>query len=255
MRTLRSALFVAAVAAAASSLAAQTGSAGITFNTAPGAPIGVTIASAYKATWTGTLISATNYPGGALDIFCVDLLDNVGYGQTWNAWTQNLGGTVDASKLRWGAESNALVRYRQAAWMSDQFAGRTAAQQKELQTAIWRTFTYAKVDNIPDGTGYGDASVAYANVTSWMAQAAAFESATAATDNYWDKFVVISDKAMMIGASSIESSVGAGDWRLRGGTQEFLTISEVPEPASLALMATGMLGLAFVGRRRSVRVG
>lgn len=246
MRSLRTALIAAAVSA--SSLAAQTGSTHMTFNTAPGAGIGSTIASPYTATWTGTTINPNTYVGGVIDIFCVDLLDNVGYGQQWDANTQSLGGIVNTSLLRWGAETNALLRYREVAWLVDQFAGKTGTVQKELQTAVWRTFTYAAADNIPDGTGYGDASVNWGNVTTWMTLASTFATTTAASDDYWDKFVVISDMAMY--GPSIETSAALDDWRLQGGTQEFVTIKPVPEPSSIVLVAIGLAGLGFVGRKR-----
>ena len=210
----------------------------------PSAVIGNVWGGVYTAKEGGTITGNGGYVGGhTIDIICVDLLNDVNYGQQYHAWKQTLSATMDRTLLRWGGYSDWYTRYKRAAWLSDQFAGQGngSLQVKAIHTAIWRTFTNAQIDQVPVA-GYGDQAV-WAAAQGWMAQAATEQALIDANDaSHWNRFIVLSDQA--------EQGAGSGaTWNpLTGGTQEFM--STVPEPASIFLMGTGLLGVAFVGRRR-----
>ena len=251
MRVIRSAIAGLALTLAATSASAQATATDLKFIGigSPSAVIGNVWGGVYTAKVGGTITNNGGYIGGnTIDIVCVDLLHDVNYGQQYEAWKQTLAATMDRSLLRWGGYSDWYSRYKRAAWLTDQFAGKSNGSQdvKAIHTAIWRTFTNAKVDNVPVGPGlntaYGDQTV-WTAAAAWMTASAAAESQIDANNSgYWSRFIVLSDQDM-VGAGS-----GASWNVLSGGAQEFM--STVPEPASMALMATGLMGVGFVGRRR-----
>lgn len=245
MRVLRSAVAGLTLALSASVASAQVVATDMKFIGigSPNAIVGNVWAGVYTAQAGGTL-TGNNYVGGNLiDIVCVDMLNDVSYGQTYHAWEQRLSATMNRSLLRWGGYGDWYTRYKEAAWLSDQFKGKASGSLavQAIHTAIWRTFTSAQLDAIPVA-GYGDQNVWNAAQV-WMTDASAAVAQIDATDaTYWNRFAIISDQ--------LESGAGIGAaWNpLVGGTQEFMTT--VPEPASMALMSTGLLGLGLVTRRR-----
>jgi hypothetical protein len=168
--------------------------------------------SFYVSPYIGTL------DGQKIFMYCVDFTHNVSVGDTWVANVTSLGGDFTGATTRFG---NADA-YRQAAWMTTHSAGYSA---EDLQDAIWYLF-YPQVwagGLTPTNPQFNNA----ANLVS-LAQAQVLSA-----DDF-SYFKVLTDNTPN---------------PLTGEKQEFL-VQVTPEPASLVLLATGLLGIVGVARRR-----
>lgn len=178
----------------------------------------VTAFGYYVGQYRGVLVSEPGTP--TIDLYCVDFLHHVSMNQTWTANFSNLAG--DLSATRGGDVMRS--RYQMAAWLTTQYAGQSATNTGNIQGTVWNLFSNTGL-SLSDG-GF------------WLAEA----------QNHY-----LTD-GLDYATFNVVTDVNKLDPR---SAQEFLTTTTVtppptvtPEPATLLLLGSGMLGVMLVGWKR-----
>ena len=172
----------------------------------------------YVSPYYGTL------NGQRVTLFCDDILNEVNFGQTWQANVTNLATAVNTnnfSQTRYGSVvgsavlGNPAMAYEEAAWLTTQFAS-NPGDLVNLQYALWDIMN-------PGVRGGGNS-----DVQNWL---------HLASQNYGS-----------INLNNFEIVTNVGPLTLTGQVQEFIV--PTPEPGTLALLVCGMLALCLRLMRR-----
>jgi hypothetical protein len=162
--------------------------------------------------------------GQPVTLFCDDIINEVTFGQTWDANVTNLATAVNAndfSMTRYGGVTGSAVfgspalAYEEAAWLTTQFAS-NPGDLVNLQYALWDIMN-------PGARGSGNL-----DVQNWLLLASL---------NYGT-----------INLNEFEIVTNCGPLALTGQVQEFLV--STPEPGTLALLICGMLAVCAGLMRR-----
>lgn len=187
----------------------------------------VTAYGYYVGPFWGTVTSDPTRP--VIDLYCVDVLNQITWGQTFRAKYSNLA-SGNLSQTRHG---NAKVdQYRQAAYLASQFnaPGVNTNQWGGIQAAMWNLLN----PGYPHGGRNANIGTTEAY---WLAQASSWYSSGAAQTFDFSKWTIVTD-------------VNAAGVRSGAGVQEFLTTGVTPEPETWVLMGTGVILIVGWALRR-----
>jgi hypothetical protein len=176
--------------------------------------------------------------GQSVTLFCDDVLNEVNFGQTWQANVTNLGTAItnqDFSLTRYGGVpssavfGNAAQTYQEAVWLTTQFA-LYPSSFVDLQYALWYLMNPSTTD--PTLTKY-DTQAAQG----WLNKAQA---------GYNDGSFNPYDYSIITNISTPDQPLALYG---SGQVQEFIVLT--PEPGTLTLLLGGMLVLAIGVLRRA----
>ncbi len=180
--------------------------------------------------------------GKGIDVWCVDFMNHISPGNRFKVNATKLDGTVGLGTTRFGS-TKGLARYQQAAWLAAQFRTTAVAQWGFIHAAIWQLMTPTS----PWLTLPSD----IAAVQGWTNLSAA---------NYqkyvYNNVYVLTDVAV---AGCAGARPTRGPWNGCGKQEQLYIRGDLtlaPEPATMGLLATGLVGLGgatFLRRRRQAK--
>lgn len=183
----------------------------------PSAPTpAVTAFGYYVGPFWGTVVSDPTKP--VIDLYCVDVLNQINWGHTWTANFTSLGGT-DFSLTR---QPTKVAQYKQAAYLASMYRsnGVTTAQWGGIQAAIWNLLN-------PGNPNGGTNAASTTSEAYWLAQASSWYNSAQSQSFDFSRWTVVTQTT-------------AAGHRQGYGTQEFLTTGITPEPETWVLMGTGL---------------
>jgi hypothetical protein len=182
----------------------------------------------YYLNVSGTGDPSQGIQPGSLTVICDDFTHDVTLGEGWTAQVNDLT-TLGLNETRFGSMPNAQRLYEEAGWLAMQtglWGGtqQSAAMVGEYNWAIWSLF---------------DPSLSIdSTAQSLVAQAQTY----APTDlSYYGNVRILTPAYYPDGKTP---------WTDGSSPQEYITIVRAPEPSSLALMGSGLIGFVLRLRRK-----
>ena len=163
---------------------------------------------------------------------CVDFFHHIANGDVWQANLTSLGSSAGIGTT---TRFNNLTLYRQAAWLTTQYAtAPNNATVGDIQATIWNLFTGPTTPPAPSSNA-------------WLLASQAYVAANTSSSTYQNFWVVTDVNAHLANGADNPNSV-----------QEFIIYDDTfnpnvvptPEPATLMLVATGIAGIAGARIRR-----
>lgn len=177
---------------------------------------------------------SVNASSATTQLMCLNFNNEITIGESWS---------VNADTIAQAANGNSALQtsYEEDAWLYSQITPTTSqAQEALIQFAVW---------DILDPSGVGTASDPYWTANSTAIQNLMNQASAAAgseSPDFFNQFVIyVPDHD----PNYYTSANGYPD----GVPQTFIGTAPTPEPGSLALLGTGLLGLGGAVRRKMRR--